>query len=330
MVDSPHDKLFKEAFGSVPAMAALLRSVLPSSLAARLDLGTLSAVPGTFTDARLAASESDLLFSVELEGRPALVYVLVEHKSGTDRWVTFQVLRYVVRIWERVLAASPSPSALPPVIPLVVHHGEVPWAGPTRLVELVDLVVVELPELGRLVPDFAVLLDDLTVATDAELESRQLGLFATVAAVFLRDARDPVRVVPAVDRMAALYGSLRRAPDGARAVALLLRYLSLVADVDPVEVTAVLERQLPEAKELVMNWVERWQEEGRRMGRQEGRMEGRLRTLRRQLELRFGPLDDSLLAQLEGADEEELDRYTERVLTAGTVGEVFVASRVAR
>jgi len=267
---------------------------------------------------------------VELEGRPALVYVLVEHKSGTDRWVTFQVLRYVVRIWERVLAASPSPSALPPVIPLVVHHGEVPWAGPTRLVELVDLVVVELPELGRLVPDFAVLLDDLTVATDAELESRQLGLFATVAAVFLRDARDPVRVVPAVDRMAALYGSLRRAPDGARAVALLLRYLSLVAAVDPAEVTAVLERQLPEAKELVMNWVERWKEEGRRMGRQEGRMEGRLRTLRRQLELRFGPLDDSLLAQLEGADEEELDRYTERVLTAGTVGEVFVASRVAR
>jgi len=218
-------------------------------------------------------------------------------------------------IGERVLAASPSPSALPPVIPLVVYHGEGPWAGPTRLVELVDPVVLELPELGRLVPDFAVLLDDLTVATDAELESRQLGLFATVAAVFLRDARDPARVVPAVERMATLYGALRHAPDGARAVALLLRYLSCVTEVDPAEVTAVLERQLPEAKELVMNWVERWKEEGRQ--------EGRRRTLRRQLELRFGLLDDGALAQLEGADEEALDRYTERVLTAGTVGEVF-------
>ena len=114
----------------------------------------------------------------------------------------------------------------------------------------------------------------------------------------------------------------RHAPDGARAVALLLRYLSLVAAVDPVEVTAVLERQLPEAKELVMNWVERWKEEGRQ--------EGRRRTLRRQLELRFGPLDDGALAQLESADEDALDRYTERVLTAGTVGEVFVAPVLGR
>ena len=72
MVDSPHDKLFKEAFGSVPAMAALLRSVLPAGLAARLELGTLKAVPGSFTDAQLAGSESDLVFSVELGGRPAL------------------------------------------------------------------------------------------------------------------------------------------------------------------------------------------------------------------------------------------------------------------
>jgi len=83
---------------------ALLRSVLPPSLVARLDFGTLKALPGTFIDAQMAGAESDLLFSVELSGRPVLVYVLVEHKSASDRWVTFQVLRYVVRIWERILA----------------------------------------------------------------------------------------------------------------------------------------------------------------------------------------------------------------------------------
>jgi predicted transposase YdaD len=319
MVDSPHDKLFKEAFGPVSTMRALLESVLPPSIAGRLDLGTLQSLPGTFVDARMAGAESDLLFSVVLAGRPAMVYVLVEHKSGQDRWVTFQLLRYVVRIWEQVLATSPAPSVLPPVIPLVVHHGEAPWSAPTRLVELLDPVVVEVPELARLTPRFEVLLDDLTVATDAELTSRGLGLFASIAAVFLRDARDPRRVVLAVERMAALFGALRGTPDRARAVELLLRYLSHVADIDPNVVMAMVERHLPEAKELVMTWAERWQEEGR----QEGSLEGRVRTLRKQLELRFGPLDEIALAQLESASEEALDRVTERVLTAATLEEVF-------
>lgn len=315
MVDSPHDKLFKEAFGTVGTMGALLRSVLPSSLVARLDFGTLKALPGTFIDARMAGAESDLLFSVELSGRPVLVYVLVEHKSGSDRWATFQVLRYVVRIWERVLATAPPPSVLPPVIPLLVHHGEAPWSAPTRLMELIDPVVSEVPELRRVSAQLEVLLDDLTVATDEELASRGLGLFGSVAAVFLRDARDPARVVPAVERMVGLLGALQSAPDGARAVAILLSYLSFVADVDPNEVTAVLERQLPQAKELVMTWVERWQEEGRQ--------EGRIGTLRKLLELRFGKLDATAIAQLESAGDEALDRITERLLSAATLGEVL-------
>ena len=160
-------------------------------------------------------------------------------------------------------------------------------------------------------------------ATDEELLSRGLGLFATAAMVLLRDARNPRRVVPAVERMAGLLGALRRAPDGARAVALLLRYLSDVADVDPNEVTAVLERQLPEAKELVMTWAERWQEEGRQKGRQEGRQEGRVGTLKKLLELRFGPLDQAALAVLESASDERLARVTERVLTAATLREAL-------
>jgi hypothetical protein len=60
--------------------------------------------------------------------------------------------------------------------------------------------------------------------------ARGLGLFASVAAVFLRDARNPRRVGPAIERMAALYAALRRTPNRARAVMLLLSYLSEVAE----------------------------------------------------------------------------------------------------
>ena len=41
----------------------------------------------------------------------------------------------------------------------------------------------------RLTPRFEFLLDDLSKATDEQLLSRVMGLFASIAAIFLRDAR---------------------------------------------------------------------------------------------------------------------------------------------
>ena len=47
-------------------------------------------------------SHSDLLLRVSLhDGGQAWVYILVEHKSFVERQVTVQLLRYLVRIWER-------------------------------------------------------------------------------------------------------------------------------------------------------------------------------------------------------------------------------------
>lgn len=48
--DSPHDKLLGEAFSSVEAVRGLLNSALPAALLAKLDLSSLTSVPGTFID----------------------------------------------------------------------------------------------------------------------------------------------------------------------------------------------------------------------------------------------------------------------------------------
>ena len=45
------------------------------------------------------------------------VYILFEHKSYADRLTSFQLLRYLVRIWERMLRQG---EPLAPVIPLVL------------------------------------------------------------------------------------------------------------------------------------------------------------------------------------------------------------------
>lgn len=64
-------------------------------------------------------------------------------------------------------------------------------------------------------------------------------------------------------------------------------------------------------------------EQGLEQGREQGHRQALLATLRKQLELRFGPLDAADLARLEAADVDSLDRSAERVLTATTVNEVL-------
>ena len=65
----------------------------------------------------------------------------------------------------------------------------------------------------------------------------------------------------------------------------------------------------------------------RQEGREEGREEGSLLRLRavvtKLLTLKFGKLDEPIEARTSTADEATLDRYTERVLSASTLGEVL-------
>jgi predicted transposase/invertase (TIGR01784 family) len=92
-----HDAFFKRIF-SVPANAAgELRSILPSTLVAQLDLDKLELVEGTFVSRELRLRHTDLLFRVPLlkprsGHRYVYVYVLLEHQSQVDRDMPFRML----------------------------------------------------------------------------------------------------------------------------------------------------------------------------------------------------------------------------------------------
>ena len=93
----------------------------------------------------------------------------------------------------------------------------------------------------------------------------------------------------------------------------------------------LLGQQYPQEKQRMNQLTARWYEEGRTEGRQEGRMEGRLegqqegqlKTLVRLLTRRFGTLDKATEARLQGATQGELDRWTDSILTAQSLEEVF-------
>ena len=120
-------------------------------------------------------------------GSDALLYVLCEHKSEVDRWTLLQLLRYMVRVWEQVIAQKPAPASLPPIIPVIVHHSETGWTAPMAFQGLFDEETMGDKELRRVTPEFAVLIDDISHRSDEDLRTRALGAGAVLGLLFLRD-----------------------------------------------------------------------------------------------------------------------------------------------
>ncbi|MBX3226058.1 MAG: hypothetical protein KIT84_29215 [Labilithrix sp.] len=71
------------------------------------------------------------------------------------------------------------------------------------------------------------------------------------------------------------------------------------------------------------DFVERWERELLEKGQRAGREQAMREVLTRQLRARFGGLDDAVEARIRAAGVDELTRWTDRIITAAALDEVF-------
>ncbi len=75
----------------------------------------------SFIEKELADDYSDVLYTVNLAGRPGFVYILFEHKSWHDKYVRLQLLEYMVKIWRLFLKQQPEKQVKAP-LPIIIPH----------------------------------------------------------------------------------------------------------------------------------------------------------------------------------------------------------------
>jgi hypothetical protein len=116
-----------------------------------------------------------------------------------------------------------------------------------------------------------------------------------------------------------------RAPNGPRALDVLLRYLFAVHERTPQhEMMALLTSEAsPQVKEQIVNVAEQLIEEGWQKGLQQGLLEGRREMLLRQLTARFGSLPQAAVTRVNSAGISDIDHWAERILTATTLADVL-------
>ncbi len=317
MSSTPHDALFKATFSQVEHAAAALRAVLPAALAARIDFGTLALQPGSFVDQRLAGSHSDLLFSALLARSPVLIYVLYEHQSKDSALMAFRLLRYMVRVWEAHLARHPDARRLPAILPVVLHHSDTGWKASVAFEELLDLDPEALAAMAEHIPRFRFVLDDISAEPDEALRARAMTALGRLVLWCLRHGRQPKELVRRLSGWLDVVREVRQAPSGRAALGLVWRYILTVSG--PRRPEELLRRLLaaagPESQEEIVS-VADWLEE-------RGRLNGQRSMLLKQLRVRFGALPETEVARVQAATAEQLERWTERVLSAVSLAEVL-------
>ena len=324
MISTPHDLLFKSTFSQPQHAVELFRSLLPPGVVRHIDFSTLQVEPTSFIDEKLRARYSDLLFSLQLAGRPAYLYLLFEHQSGPERMMCLRLLRYVLDIWSDHIKQHPRATHLPVVIPIVLHHGEGGWTEPVTLRDLYDAPPELLEELRPYLPELTFLLDDLAPQTDAALRARALTAIPMLVLWTFKHVRRGQDVIPALRQVTDLLSGVLGAPHGVDALATVMRYISEVSESSTEEIHELLvHTMLPQASEALMTNAEKLRGEGRQEGRKEGREETQRENLIRLLILRFGPLSDVIMARIRRADFTLMERWFERGVTASSLEAVF-------
>ena len=299
----PHDTLFRALTESPQRADRLVRDALPPAFAELLADAPGRLLPGSFVDSGLRTVQADRLLEFTLrDGRSALVYVLLEHKSSVDPGTPLQLLGYMVKIWQQHHSRSRGGRLrLPPIIPLVFRHGPGGWTVPPSVLAMID-APEPLLAFARALEYVLVDLGGipfLRLASDPVLRAG-LGLLKFAS-------RGPVPAEVAVQIREVLVRL--RAED-----ALLEACLKYIDVVMPDEAAGESPEDGPGTKEnLMATMAQRWQQEGK------------AEVLLRQLMLRFGAVPDAVKARVRAAVGADLDAWLDAILEAPDLESVFAS-----
>ena len=165
----PNDAFFKSVFSEPEHAVAFFKSHLPPAIANHIEWSSLAVIPTSFVKSSLQQVHSDLLFSVGLDGRELLLYLLFEHQSTVDPTMPLRLLIYVGEILTQQHKIHGLP--LPPVLPFVLHQGPDHWNVSTAFEDLFELPDEVVADLLPFLPKFRYALLDLSCCDPAAEES---------------------------------------------------------------------------------------------------------------------------------------------------------------
>ncbi|KXB09173.1 hypothetical protein AKJ60_00820 [candidate division MSBL1 archaeon SCGC-AAA385M11] len=269
---TPHDNVVKNILGREEVARDFVRYYLPEEISKDLDLETLEVSTQSFVSNQLKESLSDLVISLQLQnGEPAEIYLLIEHKSGLEKWTKLQLFNYLNQKWQKI--AEEDKENLPIIIPLVFYHGKKRWK---YSLEFSDLFNPPDEYYRKYIPKFQHILHEVPEINQRQVKSTiTLEVFHLVLEyIFYPEKRDKI-----YESFELLFQGLDSKNAG-EIFAVLIKYLLMATD-EETEEAAQKVKHLPQGEETVRTTAEVLRKEGEErgihIGEERGEQRGRLK-----------------------------------------------------
>jgi predicted transposase/invertase (TIGR01784 family) len=259
-LQNPHDKFFKELFSEKEEVTEFITQTFPKEIVQNLNLDTLELDNTSFVDEELQEHFSDLVYNCVYQGKISLkITLLFEHKSFQPATsIQFQLMRYMLRIWEQNISQK---EKLSPIIPIIIYHGKNEWKRRDLSQYFVEEGEMD-SSLIRFLPQFDYLLTDLTTYQDAEIKqifkliSLQTGLLL-MKKIFEKQLEDDLKVIfEAVNE-------LLKTEKGKRIFQTLLLYLYYGSKIEMEKIMETMSKISLEAQEETLSLGQRLELKGR-------------------------------------------------------------------
>jgi hypothetical protein len=326
-----HDSVYHRLFDHPGMVAELLREFIDGRWLVGLDLDAMTRENAAFHAQTGDRRHGDMVWRIpRRDGGETYLVLLLEFQSSSDRWMALRVMVYAGLLWQQLVDEKrlPPDGKLPPILPVVLHNGDRPWAAPLALSDLVGLAGDS--PLWPWQPAMRYNIVDEIAFTEEDLAGRD----ALLALLFrLETSRDTAQVLAVTDGMLAWF---RAHPGFERLRKVVVDMLGAI--LAPLAPGVRVPEELLEVRNMLSTRVEVWKQHYAEIWKREhdqaweqklieevrgGEQRGEANLLIRLLERRFGALPGWARDRIAAADIPTLEEWGLRVLDASNLEDVL-------
>lgn len=166
MINTPdhHDALFKYTEGSLENAIDFIKGIFPSEIVNNINFNSFELDKTEYTDEKLKKLFSDLVYTCEYKSSNKIkIALLFEHKSYPSKYIHFQMLKYMLLMWEKQLLQN---KEMMPIIPIVFYHGRDNW----KIKSIMDFFPNIDEDLKSFIPQMDFLFKSLNKYSDQEIK----------------------------------------------------------------------------------------------------------------------------------------------------------------
>ncbi|MBF0439634.1 MAG: Rpn family recombination-promoting nuclease/putative transposase [Magnetococcales bacterium] len=330
---SDHDGIYHQLYLNPDIMSDLLQKFVSEPWIQDLDLAHMEPIKTKFHVPGLPKRESDVVWQIPIQtGGHVYLLVMLEFQSKSDRWMILRIIIYECLLWlqllhEKKISAS---GPLPPIFPMVLYNGELPWLMPIQLRDLIGLP--DGSPLWEFQPDGKFFLIDATHISKEVLEKYRDSISALVFRV--EQCRTPEDLIALAEEAIVWFDNHPVFSPVKQVLALMLynvvsvlkgdQPLPLNHPINLLEVPTMLQARFEAWKE---DWKEaklkEWHKEWLHDGIQEGEKKGKAETLLQLLQERFGSVPESVQKKVTSANLDDLTAWIGKIFKADSLQAVF-------